>query len=193
MPAQTDYQLEVKINRLKYEIDPETAFVFSCDRRVLEYAGVTELKNDEEYFAYSPGSPIAISFGDLPETAQKKLWQKVKASEQRGRSGPLAIDLPVDAWLAIRKAEALHIDAATAEVSFVYGAVGDPYGVLPPDEHDVVGRQYFARSPESDVWVSFDDLTEATCEELQERHKAALSFMKTVLINGRLFPLPPGA
>jgi hypothetical protein len=47
----------------------------------------------------------------------------------------------------------------------------DPYAVDPnlPEEYDCVGRVYFARSPGSDVWVSFDDLPKDTRERLWKR------------------------
>ena len=42
----------------------------------------------------------------------------------------------------------------------VLRATLDPYGVCPdlPAECQQVGREYFARAPESDVWVWFGDL-----------------------------------
>ena len=78
--------------------------------------------------------------------------------------------MPVEQWLAIRKAEALKIDPKTAEVEWGWGYVLDPYGVkdLPPEAR-CIGREYWARRPDSDIWVSFDDLPEETCEALQPR------------------------
>ena len=40
----------------------------------------------------------------------------------------------------------------------------DPYGVYPdlPEECQQVGREYFARSTGSDIWVHFHDLPEET-------------------------------
>ncbi len=63
-------------------------------------------------------------------------------------------------WLAIRKEAGLHIDPDTAEVEWIYAQTLDPYGIDPelPQEYWQVGREYFARSPKSDVWVSFGDL-----------------------------------
>lgn len=71
-------------------------------------------------------------------------------------------------WLAIRKEAALKIDPATAEVDWAYEQTLDPYGVDPdlPKELQQVGREFFARSPGSDVWVSFDDLPAETREAL---------------------------
>src|SRR5262245_19971461 len=76
-------------------------------------------------------------------------------------------------WLAVRKEEGLRIDPETAEVFWEHGQVCDPYGVreLPP-EYDCIGRNYFARSPRSNVWVSFDDLPDAVCDRLRTRMKA---------------------
>jgi hypothetical protein len=45
-----------------------------------------------------------------------------------------------------------------------------------PEECQQVGREYFARSPGSDIWVWFGDLPEATRTALWERHKQKLAF-----------------
>jgi len=78
-------------------------------------------------------------------------------------------EMPVDQWLAIRKEEALHVDPATAQVTWEHGSVLDPYGVYPPFEEDNIGRNYFARAPGSHVWVSFHDLPAAVSTQLWER------------------------
>jgi hypothetical protein len=88
----------------------------------------------------------------------------------------------VKQWLAVRKEAALHIDPATAEVVWEYGQTFDPYLVryLPPDyrplhaRYDQVERCFFARSPGSDVWVSFDDLPDATRDALRDEHQRKL-------------------
>ena len=73
-------------------------------------------------------------------------------------------DMTVHEWLAIRKKAALQIEAQTAEVMLIWAQIGDPYGIHgdPPPELACSVREYFARAPGSNVWVSFDDLTEAT-------------------------------
>ena len=72
----------------------------------------------------------------------------------------------------------LKIDPETAEVCWKYGQVMDPYGVYSDlrEECQQVGRQYFARSPESDIWVHFHDLPDETREVVWERHKSTLAF-----------------
>jgi hypothetical protein len=40
------------------------------------------------------------------------------------------------------------------------------------DEEKYIGRNYFARSPGSDVWVSFHDLPKAVCDRLRARISA---------------------
>jgi hypothetical protein len=77
-------------------------------------------------------------------------------------------DMTVEQWLAIRKEAAHQIDPETAEVTWWYVQIMDPYGVDPdlPEEYEQIGRGYFARSPGSDVWVSFYDLPKATAEAL---------------------------
>ena len=63
-------------------------------------------------------------------------------------------------WLAIRKKAGLKLDPETAEVEWCYAQTLDPYGVAPdlPEQCQQIGREYFARSPASDVWVNFRDL-----------------------------------
>jgi hypothetical protein len=71
-------------------------------------------------------------------------------------------------WLTVRKEEALKIDPDRAEVYWQHGQILDPYGVEDlSDEEYCIGRNYFARSPGSDVWVSFHDLPEATCDDFR--------------------------
>jgi hypothetical protein len=74
-----------------------------------------------------------------------------------------SISTVAEQWLAIRKEAALKIDPETAEVEWWYAQTLDPYGVNPelPEEYQQVGREYFARSPGSDVWVWFGDLPDA--------------------------------
>ena len=76
-------------------------------------------------------------------------------------------------WLAAREEEALKLDPETAEVSWHWGSVLDPYGVydLTREEDQCVGRNYFARAPGS-VWVLFDDLPQATYDRLWARIEA---------------------
>ena len=68
----------------------------------------------------------------------------------------------------MRKAEALKIDPETAIVAWRYGQTMDPYGVEPslPEELQQIGREYFCRRPDGDVWVGFTDLPSATCKAL---------------------------
>ena len=77
-------------------------------------------------------------------------------------------------WRAIRKEAGLKIDPETAEVTWIYGLTLDPYGVYPdlPEELQQVGREYFARSPGSDVWVKFGDLPEATRDALWKKPRS---------------------
>src|SRR5260221_10315165 len=85
--------------------------------------------------------------------------------------------LTIEQWLQIRKEAGLKIDPETAEVMWVYAQTLDPYGVDPdlPEEYRQVGREYFARSPGSDIWVCFFDLSDATREQLCEKHKSKLA------------------
>ena len=86
--------------------------------------------------------------------------------------------MTVEQWLAIRKEAGLHIDPEAAEVEWTYAQTLDPYSVDPdlPEELRQVGREYFARSPGSEVWVWFGDLPEATRNALREKHEKKLAF-----------------
>jgi hypothetical protein len=81
-----------------------------------------------------------------------------------------AVTMTTEEWLAIRKEAGLRIDPATAKVTWWWAQVVDPYGIYPYDpEADCVGREYFARSPDSDVLVNFGDLPKATVAALWKR------------------------
>jgi hypothetical protein len=84
----------------------------------------------------------------------------------------------IENWLAIRKEEGLKIEPSTAEVDWRYALTLDPYGVDPelPAELKQVGRAYFARRPDSDIWIEFGDLPKKTRDALWERHKSKLAF-----------------
>jgi hypothetical protein len=78
------------------------------------------------------------------------------------------VTIRAEIWYALMKIAGRQIDPETAEVYWTYGLEADPYGVHPdlPGEYQVVGRQYFARSPGSDIWVNFGDLPEQTRDAL---------------------------
>jgi hypothetical protein len=84
-----------------------------------------------------------------------------------------AVEMTTEEWLAIRKEAGLKINPDTAKVFWHYAQVLDPYGILPnvPEEGYCVGREYFARSPESEVWVWFGDLPEATRTALLQKNE----------------------
>jgi hypothetical protein len=81
-------------------------------------------------------------------------------------------EMTTEQWLAIRKQAGLQIDPETAEVEWWYAHTLDPYGVDPdlPEDYQQVGREHFARSPGSDIWVWFGDLPDATRDALYKKH-----------------------
>jgi hypothetical protein len=93
-------------------------------------------------------------------------------------------------WLALRKEAALKIDPETAEVVWAYAQTLYPYCVDPefPEEYWQVGREYFARSPGSDIWVCFDDLPDTTRHALWEKHKSRFAFPAGLPDPLELFP-----
>ncbi len=68
--------------------------------------------------------------------------------------------LTMEQWLEIRKEAALRIDPETAKVMWSYEQTLDPYAVYRDlaEELQQIGREFFARSPGSDIWVRFGDL-----------------------------------
>jgi hypothetical protein len=74
-------------------------------------------------------------------------------------------------WLQIRKDAAERIDPATAEVTFEWGQLLDPYGVQPnlPAECRCTGLNYFAMNPKERIWVSFCDLPKQTRDAIEIR------------------------
>jgi hypothetical protein len=70
-----------------------------------------------------------------------------------------------------RRAAGLLIDPSTAEINWTYALTLDPYGdglPLHPEEEQS-GREYFARAPDSDIWVWVGDLPDATQDAIWKR------------------------
>ncbi len=88
------------------------------------------------------------------------------------------IEVTAEYLAALRQQVGRQIDPQTAEVEWTYALTVDPYGdcLDVPEEYRQVGREYFARSPGSNVWVWFGDLPEATREVLWGKHKRSLAF-----------------
>ena len=68
------------------------------------------------------------------------------------------------------KEAGLKIAPETADVDWTWERIMDPYGLYPdlPEEYRQTGRVYWARSPESDIWVEFGDLPAATRDALEK-------------------------
>jgi hypothetical protein len=96
-----------------------------------------------------------------------------------------------------RRAAGLSIDPLTAEIDWNYAQTLDPYGdglpLLPQLEQ--VGREYFARAPDSDIWVSVHDLPDATRDAIWNRFENTEGAILRIGINGdgqlRLTGFPP--
>src|ERR1700747_21103 len=67
------------------------------------------------------------------------------------------VEVTVEYLKALRNEVGRDIDPDTAEVDWVYAQVLDPYGDGRdlPEEFQQVGRDYFARSPGSNLWIWF--------------------------------------
>ena len=77
-------------------------------------------------------------------------------------------------WLAIRKKIGADIDPDNAVVDWTDAQVLDPYCICPSFPTDLyqVGREYFARALNGEIWVSFDDLPRRTVSALWPRMQA---------------------
>jgi hypothetical protein len=100
-----------------------------------------------------------------------------KDMSQIAKDAP-TVEVTVKYLNALRKAVGLQIDPETAEVEWVYALTLDPYGDGSdlPEEYRQVGRECFARSPGSDLWVWFGDLPDAARDALWDKHESKLAF-----------------
>ena len=173
--------------------------------RATRVAELGELANaigaiDEDIGRLVQGTPASNYNDSNIEQLRQEKAALVELQKRAGRSGcpgsttvieALFPDIPVakktasekaedEEWLAVRKEAGLKIDPATAEVDWRYGQTLDPYGFCDewelPEEFHCVGREYFARSPGSDVWVHFGDLPEETRNRLWTRYSRKLAF-----------------
>ena len=86
-------------------------------------------------------------------------------------------DEEIDAFLSLRREAAQNIDPETAVVEWWYVDPSDPYDIDPvPEEYRSIGRGYFARCPESDIWVCFYDLPMQIHDALWKKHGRSLCF-----------------
>jgi hypothetical protein len=123
-------------------------------------------------------TPEGIGILDVMREAWARIVAvRAEADEADAGADPKASEIPIEEFLAIRKAAGLKIEARSAEVTWCYAQTLDPYGIYElPEECRQVGREYFARAPGSDIWVWFGDLPQETSEALWEAHKHELAF-----------------
>ena len=76
----------------------------------------------------------------------------------------------VDAFLAECKEAGRSINPENVEFSWGWAEMLDPYGVDPvPPEYRCIGRVHFVRTPGSDIWVEFRDLSEPVRDRVWQR------------------------
>jgi hypothetical protein len=145
---------------------------------------------DEDIRRLVKGTPALNYHGSDIERLRQEKSALVELQKRAGRSGcagsmtvieALFPDIPIkkktasedaedEQWLAIRKEAGLKIDPETAEVDWKYRQTLDPYGIRDewelPEEFHQWGREFFARSPGSDVWVHFSHLPDGVEEKL---------------------------
>jgi hypothetical protein len=147
------------------------------------------------------GAP-ALNYGycsDIERLRQEKsaLVELQKRAGRSGCAGSITViealfpDIPVkkktasedaedEQRLAIRKEAGLKIDPETAEVEWKYRQTLDPYGIRDewelPEEFHQWGREFFARSPGSDIWVHFSHLPDGVEEKLWTKLGSQIGF-----------------
>jgi len=127
------------------------------------------MKNKKHDTKTPSDSAEEIAQTEMPRATAEEIAQKVIIKVKNPPSDEeIEKAREKEEWLRIRREEALRIDAQTAEVFWIHAYGLDPYGVEPdlPPEYQQVGREYFARRPGCEIWVSFHDLPKATCEAL---------------------------
>ena len=77
-------------------------------------------------------------------------------------------------WLQSRKEIGRQINPEAVDVTWQFESVLDPYQICKdlPDQLRLVGREYFARSLDTEDWVSFDDLPKSSRDRLWRRIRA---------------------
>jgi hypothetical protein len=95
--------------------------------------------------------------------------------------------ITIEKFHELMKSEGRKIDARSADISWGWGQVLDPYGVYAPllEEERCIGRLYFARALGSDIWVEFGDLPDETSDALWDRLGSRKS-PETVPFNNRV-------
>jgi hypothetical protein len=106
------------------------------------------------------------------DSERKEMAMTSKSQFEKG-----TVEITVQYLDALRRAVGLQIDPETAEFEWVHAQTLDPYGDYPvlPEEYQQIGREYFARSPGSDIWIAFRDLPEATRNALSGKRMPSLS------------------
>jgi hypothetical protein len=135
------------------------------------------------YFARQPDGDMWVEFRNLSKVTVNALWERI--NKERGRPHLVhmvdQVHKPRESDLARlnaqRHEEGLRIDPTTAELTWEYGQILDPYGDDPdlPEECYTVGRVYFACRPEGGMWVCFYDLPEATTDAIWQRINTTLA------------------
>jgi hypothetical protein len=148
-----------------------------CDADFAEFRALCDRIVREEQIPTTPEGMPTTPEGILDVLREARTRTVAARAEADAGADLQTSDIPIEEFLAIRKAAGLNIDPRSAEVTWCYAQTLDPYGIYElPEECRQVGREYFARAPGSDIWVCFHDLPQETSEALWEAHKHELAF-----------------
>jgi hypothetical protein len=91
-----------------------------------------------------------------------------KSKAKKTRTPVYTVEVPTEYLTALRRAAGRLIDPETAEIACHAVGVVDPYGDLPYHE-DNIAKDFFARVPETDLWIVSGDLPKATFHRICKR------------------------
>lgn len=132
------------------------------------------------------------------ELVYKTAWNLVKVFKAADAVYNYRITDPDEykAEVERRRQIGLTIDPATAETTFCWEDLSDPYDIRDPKYHcGTIGRVRFARHPgaRNADWVDFIGLPEATRKALWERDGRKLSFPYGLHPDDEVINYPPAA
>jgi hypothetical protein len=110
---------------------------------------------------------------DLAESHREEILDSAQQCNDGGSKKPPRLRMSsdeIEVFLARKRLEGAKIDPKTAVVARRYTYVLDPYGVYElSDEEKCIGSTHFFCRPDSDTWVSEDDLPNEILDAIRVR------------------------
>lgn len=94
---------------------------------------------------------------------------------------PCTVTIDRKEWRELLKLAGRQIDPAKAEVIWWWADLADPYGIGEAPA-ECIGRIYFARNPDSNVWIEFNDLPDAIRIALENKTPLGIADSSTTFL-----------